>query len=93
MIKRIEVDMEGPIDINALQISEAMGLAHVQEYKVEGQVNSDWKLLAQGTTIGEHKIARFTKVTVWKVKLTIPKSSVYPAISQFSLYLSKPAND
>jgi len=89
----IEVDMEGPIDINALQISEAMGLAHVQEYKVEGQVNSDWMLLAQGTTIGEHKIARFPKVTVWKVKLTILKSSAYPAISQFSLYLSKTASD
>ncbi len=89
----IEVDMEGPVDIDALQISEAMGLAHVLEYKVEGQVNSDWKLLTQGATIGEHKIARFPKVTVWKVKLTILKSSAYPAISDFGLYLSKPAKN
>jgi hypothetical protein len=89
----IEVDMEGPVDINALQISEATGLAHVEEYKVEGQVNSGWKLLTQGTTIGQHKIARFPKVTVWKVKLTILKSSAYPAISRFGLYLSKPVKN
>jgi len=87
----IEVDMEGPVNINALQISEATGLMHVQQYKIEGQVNSDWKLLAQGTTIGEHKTARFPKVTVWKVKLTILKSSAYPAISDFGLYLVKHA--
>jgi len=87
----IEVDMEGPVDINALQISEAMNMAHVQEYKVEGQVDSDWKLLAQGTTIGQHKVAKFPRVTVWKVRLTILKANAVPAISQFGLYLEKAA--
>lgn len=86
----LEVDMEGPVDINALQISEAKRLEHVLEYKVEGQVNSDWKLLARGITIGQNKIARFAKTTVWKVRLTILKSSAYPAISKFGLYLTKP---
>ncbi|WP_448699206.1 discoidin domain-containing protein [Mucilaginibacter sp. AW1-3] len=85
----IEADMEGPVDIDALQISEPKGLEHVLQYKIEGQVNSDWKLLAQGTTIGQNKIATFPKTTVWKVKLTVLKSSAYPAISQFGLYLKK----
>ncbi|WP_175403982.1 discoidin domain-containing protein [Mucilaginibacter sp. PPCGB 2223] len=86
----LEVDMEGPVDINTLQISEPKGLEHVQEYKVEGQVNSDWKLLARGTAVGQNKIARFPKTTVWKVRLTVLKSSAYPAISDFGLYLVKP---
>ena len=59
----------------------------VQEYKVEGQVDSDWKLLSQGTTIGDRKLDRFPPVTVWKVRLTILKASASPAIRKFGLYL------
>ncbi|HEY7090621.1 MAG TPA: discoidin domain-containing protein [Tepidisphaeraceae bacterium] len=85
--RTFEVDMEGPAEINAVALSEATGLGpRVQEYKVEGQVDSDWKLLSQGTTIGERKVDRFPKVTVWKVRLTILKSSGAPALRQFSLY-------
>jgi alpha-L-fucosidase len=84
----IELDMDGPTEINALALEEASGLTgHVQDYKVEGQVNSDWKLLSQGTTIGERKVDRFPKVTVWKVRLTILKAQPYPAIRKFGLYL------
>ena len=88
----LELDMDGPTEINALMLAEAAGLTgHVQEYKVEGQVDSDWKLLSQGTTIGERKVDHFPKVTVWKIRLTISKSQPYPAISQFGLYLDKTA--
>jgi hypothetical protein len=84
----IELDMDGPTEINALALEEASGLTgHVQEYKVEAQVNSDWKLLSQGTTIGERKVDRFPKVTVWKLRLTILKAQPYPAIRRFGLYL------
>jgi alpha-L-fucosidase len=85
----LEIDTEGPLDINALVLGEAIGLeGRVQEYKVEGQVDSDWKLLSQGSTIGERKVDRFPKVTVWKVRLTVLKSNDYPAIRKLGLYLS-----
>ena len=85
----LEVDMEGPVQINAAEIGEAMGReSNVQDYKIEGQVDSDWKLLAQGTTIGERKVDRFPSVTVWKVKLTILKAQPYAAIRKFGLYLA-----
>ena len=85
----LEIDTEGPLDINSLKIEEATELGkRVQEYKVEGQVNSDWKLLSQGTTIGERKVDRFPKVTVWKVRLTILKADGFPAIRKFSFYLN-----
>src|SRR5581483_7327156 len=62
----LEIDTEGPLDINALVLEEAAGLTgRVLEYKVEGQVESDWKLLSQGTTIGAHKVDHFPKATVW----------------------------
>jgi hypothetical protein len=84
---RIEIDMEGPVEINAIEIDEANGLqGRVQEYKVEGQVDSDWKLLSQGTTIGNRKIDRLPSTTVWKVRITIIKVQDYPAISKIGLY-------
>src|SRR5262249_13213824 len=53
----LELDMDGPTEINALMLAEAGGFTgRVQEYKVEAQVESDWKLLAQGTTIGARKV-------------------------------------
>ncbi len=86
----LELDMPGPTEINSVVLEEPAGLTgHVQEYKVEGQVDSDWKLLAQGNTIGQHKVNRFPKVTVWKVRLTILKSNPYPALAKFGLYLDK----
>jgi hypothetical protein len=83
----LELDSEGPLDINTVVLEEAAGLTgRVQEYKVEGQVDSDWKLLLKGTTIGEHKVDRFPRVTVWKVRLTILKAEPFPAIRKFGLY-------
>jgi F5/8 type C domain len=90
----LEVDMEGPVPINAAAIGEAIGHeSNVQEYKIEGQVDSDWKVLAQGTTIGEQKIDRFPSVTVWKVRLTILKAQPYAAIRNFGLYLAGAASE
>jgi hypothetical protein len=83
----LEVDMEGPVVVGAAEICEAAGFeGRVQEYKIEGQIDSDWKLLSQGTTVGKRKVDRFPKETVWKVKLTILKKKDYPAIQKFGLY-------
>jgi hypothetical protein len=83
----LEIDLEGPVVINALDIAEAAGMEQrVLEYKVEGQVESDWKLLSQGTTIGNRKVDQFPATTVWKVRLTILKAQNYPAIQKMGLY-------
>ena len=84
----LELDMEGPVNINTSMIGEARDSEnHVQEYKLEGQVDSDWKLLAHGTTIGERKVDHFPTTTVWKVRLTILKCESYPRIRKLGLYL------
>ena len=85
--RTIELDLEGPVDINALQIREAKGFENrIRAYKVEAQVDSDWTLLSEGTTVGESKIDRFPNVTAWKVRLIITKSDGFPAIRKFGLY-------
>src|SRR6185312_2355187 len=86
----LELDLPGPTEINSVVLNEPPGLTgQIQEYKIEGQVDSDWKLLAHGNAIGEHKVERFPKVTVWKVRLTVLKASPYPALAKFGLYLDK----
>jgi F5/8 type C domain len=89
MTASLELDMDGPTEIDSLAIEEAVGMTNrVEEYKVEGQVNSDWKMLSQGTTIGDRKVDHFPPATVWKVRLTILKANEAPAIRGFSLYLN-----
>ena len=85
----LEIDTEGAIDVNTMELCEARGYENrITGYKVEGFVESDWKLLAEGTKVGGRKIDRFPKVTVWKVRLTVLADSEHPAISKFGLYLS-----
>jgi hypothetical protein len=87
---RLEFDTEGAVDANVIEIAEAAGFEHrVQAYKLEGQVNSQWKLLAEGTQIGNGRRHAFAKVTLWKVRLTIARASAPPAIRTLSLYLEK----
>jgi len=63
----------------------------IQSYKVEGFVESGWRLLAEGTSIGERKLDRFPPVSVWKVRLTVLKAEPFPALRKFSLYFDRGA--
>jgi len=79
-----EIDANPPIVINAITISEPEGMTNIREYKIEGAVDNEYKLLAEGTTIGARKTHTFPKETVWKVRMTITKSDGTPAISNIS---------
>jgi len=52
-------------------------------------VDSDWKVLSQGTAIGAHQVDHFPTTTVWKVRLTIFQTQGFPAISELGLYLDQ----
>lgn len=85
----LEFDTEGALAINAAELREPAGhLGNVRHYKIEGFVNSAWKLLAEGTTIGNRKVDRFPTATVWKVRLTIDRAEPYTAIAKFGVYHS-----
>ena len=79
--------MEGPVEINTLQIGEQG--QHITAYKVEAQLNSDWKLLTQGATIGKKLVVKFPATIAWKVRLTVSKANDYVAINNFGLYMER----
>jgi len=82
----IEVDTEGPLDVNAITLSEPDGLNNVRAYRLEGMVNSSYTLLAEGERIGQRKTHAFPKSNIWKVRLTILESDGLPAISGLTLH-------
>jgi hypothetical protein len=91
---QLELDTEGALDINALELREATGMTgRVRGYRVDGFVDSAWRRLAEGTTIGEGKVHHFPRVTVWKVRLTISGSQPAPAIRKLGLYLQPTSAD
>ena len=79
--------MEGPVEINAVALEEpAEALGNIQGYRVEGQVDSDWTVLAEGQSIRERIVHRFPTVVVWKVRLSILKAAPFAAIRGLELY-------
>ena len=83
---RLEVDTNDPVEIDAALLNEPKGLEHVRAFKLEGQTDSAWKTLTEGTTIGSCKTLRFPPVTVWKVRLTILQSEGYPALAGLGVF-------
>ena len=81
----LEIDMEGAATINAAAIEEGPN-CRILEYKIEGMVDGNWKLLSQGTAVGARKVDHFPATTVWKVRLTVSKAEGCVAIREFSLY-------
>jgi hypothetical protein len=88
---RLELDTEGALDVDAVDLGEAAGMTgRVRGYRVEGFVDSAWKLLAEGTSIGERKVHHFPPVTVWKVRLLL-QAERGPAIRKLGLYRTSPS--
>jgi hypothetical protein len=88
---RLELDTEGALDVGAVDLGEAAGMTgRVRGYRVEGFVDSAWKLLAEGTSIGEQKVHHFPRVTVWKVRLLL-HAERGPAIRKLGLYRGDPS--
>jgi len=90
---RLEFDTEGALDINAIDLGEAIDrTGAVQGYVVEGFTDSRWQSLAEGSTIGEGKVHRFPKTTVWKVRLTINKATDHAGIRKVGIHLTPSAS-
>jgi len=51
-------------------------------------INSDWELVAEETTIGFKRLLRINPTSASRIKLKITESKNAPAISNFGLFLS-----
>ncbi len=61
----------------------------VAKFKIEAEINNEWKTIVEGTTIGYKEICRLPIVSSRKLKLTILSSRHSPTINNFALYYEK----
>ncbi len=59
----------------------------VREYKVEMLIGGEWKVLAEGQSIGHKRILRTERVRIKALRFTAMKSIAQPRIRQFAAYL------
>ena len=82
----LEIDINPPQVFNVFTISEPAGITNVRAYKIEGAIDNEYKILAEGTTIGARNTHTFPNATVWKIRLTILQSEGIPAISELTAH-------
>jgi alpha-L-fucosidase len=83
----IVIDLGGETEVNRILLQEYIKLGQrIQEFKVEGYINGEWKQLLEGTTIGHKVIRKFPVTKASKIKVIIRKSKACPVISNIELY-------
>jgi alpha-L-fucosidase len=89
----LEVDLGSPRAFNVVRTEEFIALGQrVSKYKVEAEIEGQWKQIAGSTTIGYRKLDRFPKVTASKVRLTIEEARACLAIRSFGVHLDDVSN-
>ena len=81
----LEVDLGAPVRVGRARIDEG-NWNRVQEFELSAQVESAWKTIATGTTLGPSKEILFVPVTARIFRLTILKASEVPTICEFEVY-------
>lgn len=82
-----EISFKEPTAVNHVVLMEEYRQGHrIREYKVEGLVDDQWKLLSKGSAVGRMKIDAFPTIKVLKVRLQVNKNVEMPLIRSFSVY-------
>jgi len=73
--------------INHLVIREEISKGQrIRNYVLEALINGKWKVIADGSSVGNKRIQVFENLSPKKVRLTINESSGTPQIKDFSVY-------
>ncbi len=82
-----EISFNVPTAVNHVVLMEDYRQGHrIREYKIEGLIDNQWKLLCKGSAVGRMKIDPFPTAIVSKVRLQVTKNIENPLIRSFSVY-------
>ncbi len=85
--EEIMLEFNAPTEINHVIIMEDIAQGErIRKYKVEGKINGEWKLLAEGESVGHKRIQEFDAVEVSGIRLSVPKAIAPPKIKKLAVY-------
>lgn len=73
------------VDVLSLQENIRVG-QRIENFLVEYKDGSEWKMLAEGTTVGYKRLLRFPEVRTDAVRITIRSSRLNPTLAEAGLY-------
>lgn len=80
--------------VNTLMIQEDITKGQrVEDFLVEGMIDSQWQVLAEGTTIGFKRLVRFAPCKPSKIRITIRSSRGVAHILKAGIYYAQPLQD
>lgn len=83
----LELDFRTPVEFGVVSLREA--IAHgqaVERYEVHALAATGWRIVSDGSTIGNCKLDRFEPVTARRLRLSIESAHATPRISTIALY-------
>jgi alpha-L-fucosidase len=81
------LEMDAPATFNVISLREYLPLGQrIEQFAVDCWQNGGWQEIAQGSSIGNRRLLRCSKVTTPKVRLRIVKAPVCPALAELGLY-------
>ena len=85
--RSIDLTLSQPARIDTVVLQEQISLGErVRAYRIEGQVGSTWKLLGEGSAIGQKRIQPVPPNVVKAVRLVITQSVGQPEIRTMAVF-------
>ena len=83
----VELAWKEPVTFDKVVLQEAIALGQrVQGWRLEASVDGTWRALAEGTSIGYKRIARFERVTTGRLRVSITAARACPTLSTVGAY-------
>jgi alpha-L-fucosidase len=80
-------ELDEPTRISHVLVREHVPLGQrVEQWNVQAEVDGQWQLAGEGTTIGYRRILKFDPITTRRIRMNIVGSRGCPAISTISIY-------
>ncbi|HSK10400.1 MAG TPA: alpha-L-fucosidase [Vicinamibacterales bacterium] len=86
----VELAWAEPVTFDRVVLQEAIALGQrVEAWRVEAEVDGAWRAVAEGTSIGYKRIARFEPVTARRVRVTVVKARACPTLATIGVFRSE----
>jgi alpha-L-fucosidase len=84
---QIVLSLDNPQTISNIVIQEDIAKGHrVRAYRIQAYTKGQWKIIAQGESIGHKRIHQIQPIEVEQLKLVIDQKILPPIIEQFGVY-------